>query len=81
MNRRQVFKAVSGSLVVVVGTASVTEPADNPHTETKQHEEERRLTYDTPYTTTSMSVVNFQFLDPSLANIPVAVLRSQTKKK
>jgi hypothetical protein len=80
MNRRKVLKAVSGSLVVVLGTGAVTESADNPHTEPKQHEEEPRLTYDTPYTTTSMAVVTFPVWDSSLAAVPIAVLR-QVKKK
>jgi hypothetical protein len=80
MNRRKVIKAVSGPLVVALGTAAVTDRAENPHVEPMQHEEEPRLTYDTPFTTTSGVVVNFSFLDPSLLGTQFSVVRSQIKK-
>jgi len=78
MNRRKIFRAVSLPLTGVLVTAAFTEPADNPHTEPKQYEEEPRLTYDTPYSTTSMVVVNFPLWDSSLTDIPV--LRRVKKK-
>jgi hypothetical protein len=69
--RRKVFRAVSGPLVVALGTAAVTDPADNPHTEPKQHEEEPRLRDESPYSTTSVgAVVTFPW-DSSLVDIPV----------
>ena len=80
MNRRKIFRAVSLPLTGVLVTAAFTDPADNPHVEKKQHEEEPRLTHDTPYTTTSMTVVNFPLWDSSLAEIPVSVLRPLKKK-
>jgi hypothetical protein len=80
MNRRKVFKAISGPLAGLLVTAAVTDPADNPHTELKQHEEEPRLTYDNAYSTTSMVLMNFPAWDSSLADIPVAVPHRLKKK-
>jgi hypothetical protein len=79
--KKKLVKAVCVPVALALGTAATTEPADNPHVEPMQHEEEPRLTYDTPYTTTSSVVVNFPLWDPSLADIPVAVRLSSDPQK
>lgn len=78
MNRRKVFKAISGPLAGMLVTAAVTEPVDNPHPEPRQHEEERQTTYDSPYTTTSMVVMKFPLWDDfSLKSVPVRPMKKK----
>jgi hypothetical protein len=79
MNRRKAIKAVCIPVAVALGSSLAIEAADNPHVDQRQYEEEPRMTYDTPFTTTASVVVNL--LPPSLAaDIPVAVLRPVKKQ-
>jgi hypothetical protein len=81
MNRKKLAKAVCIPVAVALGTSLAAEAADNPHVEPKQHEAEPRLTYDTPYTTTSMVMLSFPVWDDfTLKSVPVSIL-PQVKKK
>jgi hypothetical protein len=80
MNRRKVVKAVCLPVAVALGTSLATDAADNPHTEPRQHEEEPRMTYESPYSTTSMVVMKFPWFDPYLEGTEFSVVRSQKKK-
>src|SRR5258708_2561261 len=70
MKRMKVVKAVCVPLAAVLGTSLFIE-ADSPHVEPRQHEEEPRMTFDSPYTTTSSVVYNFPLFGYGLESIPV----------
>lgn len=80
MKRMKMVKAVCVPLAAVLGTSLVIE-ADNPHVEPRQHEEEPRMTFDSPYSTTSAVIYNIPLFGSGLESIPVPVLRQIKKKK
>jgi hypothetical protein len=82
MRTKKVVKAVCVPLAAVLASAPAIEAADNAHVEQKQHEEEPKLTYDSPYTTTSSVVLNFPLFDDfSLRSIPQVKVVPGKKKQ
>jgi hypothetical protein len=81
MKGKKAIKAVCVPLAAAVLVSSpFNEAADHPHVEPRQHEEEPRMTFDSPYATTSAVVFDFPLFGSGLESIPVPVLR-QIKKR
>jgi hypothetical protein len=77
MNEKKAIKAVCFPLAVVLISAPFLEAVtfDNPHAEPMQHQEEPRMTFDSPHTTTSAAMYNLAWFGSGLESIPVPVLR------
>ena len=80
MNRKKIAKAVCLPVAAALGASLATEASDKPHVESRQHEEEPRMTNDTLlFTATTGAVYGFPTLNLNLESITVPIIRSQKK--
>ncbi len=77
---KKAIRAVCVPLAAALASSPFIEAIDNPHVEPRQHEEEPRMTFDSPYTTTSAVMFSFPLFGSGLESIPVPVIRQITKK-
>lgn len=76
---KKLRKAVCLPVAAVLVSAPVIEAVDNPHLEPRQHEEEPRMTFDSPYSTTSAVTVSFPWFGLALESISGPLLRMRKK--
>jgi hypothetical protein len=80
MNRKKIAKAVCFPVAAALGASLVTEVSDEPHVESRQHEDEPRMTKEiTLFTATTGAVYGFPTLNLNLESIRVPIIRSQKK--